>query len=208
MDRRWTIHVAAVSVVVVFAFGIWSAGDTLKPSWLRFFSTAVLVATLVIAAWDKWIWRTRLAQKVPGVPRDIRGTWSGTLTSFWIDPATGRSPAAKAAYLVIRQTASSVIAIMLTDESWSRSSVADLSDDGARVSLSYMYLNRPDSRFENRSRMHNGSVFLEISGRPASRIRGRYWTDRDSRGELEFNRKESRLVEDFREATELFQPET
>jgi len=204
MKSRLLVQVVAATVVLVFAIGIWSGGDTLKPAWLRFYSVAILGATLVLTAWDKWLWRLPLIQRIPRVPRDLRGTWKGTLTSFWIDPATAKRPDAKIAFLAVRQSASQVTAVLLTDESSSRSSLADLSDDGTSASLAYIYLTRPDARVEHRSRIHNGSVFLDITGRPATRIHGRYWTDRDSRGELDFDRRQSRLVDDFREAATLF----
>src|SRR3989442_1174007 len=203
-NKRLFVQVVATVVVIVFAIGIWSTGDTLKPGWLRFFSAAVLVATAVLGVWDRWLWRLPLIQRIPRVPRDVRGTWRGTLTSLWTDPATRKRPEPKTVFLVVRQTASHQTVVLLTDESSSRSSLASLSDDGTSVTLAYMYLNRPDSRVEHRSRMHNGSVFLEITGRPATRVRGRYWTDRDSRGELDFDQRRSRIVADFRDATTLF----
>jgi hypothetical protein len=75
--------------------------------------------------------------------------------------------------------------------------------DGA-VELTYLYLNRPDANVEHRSRMHHGSTALDISGSPAKRLKGRYWTDRDSKGELDFTECNKQLVDDFDEATALF----
>jgi hypothetical protein len=204
MNRRLLIQVVTALVVLVFAVGIWTAGDPVKPEWLRYYALAVLVATTVVGIWDHWLWGLGLIQKLPGVPRDIRGTWKGTLTSFWQDPVTGTRPNPKTAYLVVRQSSSHVSVVLLTDESSSRSSLARLYGEETGTSLAYMYLNRPDSRVEHRSRMHNGSSFFEVSGKPATRIRGRYWTDRDSRGELDFVERAATTAEDFREAVTLF----
>src|SRR5690606_23975887 len=143
----------AAIVVIVFAIGIWSTGDAVNPAWLRFFSLAVLVATAALGIWDRWLWGLSIAQRLPNVPRDLRGTWRGTLTSFWEDPETRRRPSPKTAFLVIRQTASQTSVVLLTDESSSKSSLATVMDDGVGASLAYMYLNRPDSRVEHRSRM-------------------------------------------------------
>jgi hypothetical protein len=143
-------------------------------------------------------------QRLPRVPRCIEGTWSGTLTSLWTDPATDRRPDEKRVFLVARQTASRVTLVLLTEESASRSSIARLSQDETGLSLTYMYANRPDSRVAHRSTRHNGSAFVEISGTPASRMRGRYWTDRYTRGELELSERRTRVAASFREATELF----
>lgn len=206
MSRNILVQVVAAIVVTVFAVGIWFTGGIPDLSWLRFFSVAVFVAVGVLTIWDHWLWHLPLIQKLPQAPRDLRGTWKGTLESFWIDPATGSSPPVKAAYLVIRQSASTASVVMLTNESRSKSSLATISDDGVSASLDYMYLNCPDSRFEYRSRMHHGSTSLDIVGRPASRLRGRYWTNRDSRGELDFNERSKKIVDDFLEAETLFSP--
>src|SRR5207244_4003800 len=100
-----------------------STGDTFKPGWLRFLSAAVLAATIVLGVWDRWLWRLPLVQRFPRVPRDLKGTWRGTLTSFWTDPATAQRPDPKIVFLVIRQSASQLTAVLFTDESSSRSSL-------------------------------------------------------------------------------------
>jgi hypothetical protein len=204
VKRQVLIRVVASVVVVVFAVGIWSTGGNLDLGWLRFFSAAVLVATVVLWLWETLIWRSRLAQRIPSVPRDINGTWKGTLDSFWIDPKTGKSPAPKPAYLVVRQSASTVSAILLTDESKSVSSMGLVSSGAGIASLDYIYLNRPDPHVENRSRMHHGSASLDIIGSPATRLRGRYWTDRDTRGELDLSERKKEKADDFEEAQSLF----
>ncbi len=206
--RYWETNRAAAlqglgaMVVIGFAAGIWSAAGS--PMWLRGYSAAVIVAILVFALWEYWLWRLPLMQRLPRVPRRIEGTWAGTLTSLWTDPATERRPDVKRVFLVARQTASRVTIVLLTDESTSRSSIARLSQDAMGLSLAYMYANRPDSRVEHRSAMHNGSAFVEISGSPATRMRGRYWTDRYTRGELDLPERRIRAAVSFREATALF----
>jgi hypothetical protein len=204
MSQKIFIQVVAGIVVIVFAVGIWFTGGTLNPEWLRFFSAAVFVAFIILTIWENWLWHLPLVQKFPQVPRNLRGTWKGTLESFWIDPATQSSPEKKAVYLVIRQSASTVSIVMLTNESRSKSTLARISDDKVSASLDYMYLNRPDSRFEHRSRMHHGSTSLDIIGRPAIRLQGRYWTNRDSKGELVFFERTIKFADDFLQAETFF----
>ena len=43
-----------------------------------------------------------------------------------------------------------------------------------------------------------------LSGRPAERLAGRYWTDRDSKGELEFTHRHNGLADDFQQASGYF----
>lgn len=206
MNQRILVQVVAAIVVTVFAAGIWFTGGTPDLQWLRFFSAAVFISVSVLTIWEHWAWHLPLVQRLTQVPRDLRGTWKGTLESFWIDPATGSSPPIKAAYLVIRQSATTISVVMLTNESKSKSSVAVISDDGVSASLNYMYLNRPESRYEYRSRMHHGSTSLDITGRPAVRLQGRYWTSRDSKGELDFNQQKMKFADDFLQAEAFFNP--
>jgi predicted pore-forming effector associated with SMODS systems len=197
------VRVIVAVVIVVFALGIWTSGGTFQAGWLRFYSAAVAIVLGVLALWEYWVWGWSWVQLIPGVPRDIRGTWKGELETSWKDEH-GVSPPRKTAYLVVRQSASRVSAVLLTDESRSTSSLATVSSDGATVSLDYMYLNWPDVGVEERSRIHHGSASLVVSGAPASRLRGRYWTSRDTRGELDFTSRVSRLTEDYDEADRAF----
>ncbi|WP_352231648.1 hypothetical protein [Actinokineospora sp. NBRC 105648] len=198
------VRVSVAVVILVFAIGTWVKGGKFDPGWLKFFSAAVLLATIVFALWDLWLWKIRPSQLFPGVPRRIGGTWKGTLTSFWEDPATGRRAAPKTVYLVVRQTASLVSVKLLTNESRSASSLAAVSTVDGTSELAYLYLNRPDPRFEEGSRMHHGSTVLSLSGEPVSRMRGRYWTDRDTRGELNFHQWTAEFIDDFDEAQSVF----
>jgi hypothetical protein len=205
MISRSRVQVIVALVILVFAVGIWGSGDMPKLKWLRFYSVAVIVVLLAFAVWDKWLWRLPFLQQVASVPRDIRGTWKGDLNSFWKDE-TGFSPPRKTVYLVVRQSASGVSVVLLTDESRSVSSLATVSSDGVTASLDYMYLNRPDSRLEERSRIHHGSASFDIIGVPVTRLRGRYWTNRDSRGELDFTARVRKITEDYHEAERAFTP--
>jgi hypothetical protein len=206
VKTRLLVQVIAFIVVAVFAGGIWLTGGRVDAGWLRFFSAAVLVSTGVLWLWDRVLWKIPVIQRIPPVPRNISGTWQGTLESSWDNPATTEPAVTRLAYLVVRQTASSVSAIQLTAESKSSSSVGAVSSGEGMRSLDYIYFNRPGIKVEQRSRMHHGSASLEITGRPATRLRGRYWTDRDTKGQLDFSNRKRRAVDDFEEAQTLFSP--
>ena len=191
-------------VIGVFAIGIVATGGAVQAAWLRFFPGAVTIVVVAIAAWEHWLWRWSIVQRLPGVTRDIRGTWKGELETFWKDE-TGASPARKSVYLVVRQSASIVSVSLLTNESRSTSSLATVSSDGTAVSLDYLYLNWPDLRVQDKSRIHHGSASLIVSGTPTDRLRGQYWTNRDTKGELDFTSRALQLAEDFDDAARIFQ---
>lgn len=205
MKRAITVRISVSVVLVILALVTWFKNGYLDLGGLRFFSIAVLSTTIILWLWDFWLWRFPLIQRLPGVPRSVRGTWKGTLISYWVNPETGGRLPPKIVYLVVHQTASLVSAKLYTDESKSTSVLAKISMDDGDPVLVYLYLNRPDIRVENRSRMHHGSVALDISGCPAARLRGHYWTDRDSKGELEFNHRCKRLADDFSTAAGYFE---
>jgi hypothetical protein len=77
------VQVVASVVVAVFAAGIWLTGGKVDIGWLRFFSAAVLVATGILWLWESSLWRLAIVQRTRAVPRNINGTWKGTLESFW-----------------------------------------------------------------------------------------------------------------------------
>jgi len=204
VKTRITVQVVAAVVVAVFAVGVLLDGGAVESWWLRAYSVAVLVALLLLFCWDRVLWQWGFFQRFRVVPRDVRGTWKGTLVTQWVDPDTGEVPPPKPAFLVVRQTASSISVVQLTDESRSTSTFGRVTDDGTSASLDYMYLNRPDSRVEHRSRMHHGSTALDLIGRPVTRMKGRYWTSRDSKGELEFAERRATRVEGYLEGLALF----
>lgn len=205
MKGTITIRVVVGVVVVVFVIGTWLQDGTPDLAPFKLFSAAVLASVAVFNVWDFWLWRLPFVQRIPAVPRSIRGTWRGRLTSFWTDPATGRAPEPKIAYLAVQQTASHIVVKLLTDESRSSSALANVSDVDGSCILTYLYLNRPEMSVEHRSRMHHGSAVFDVSGSPVRRLKGRYWTDRDSKGELEFSERYRKLADDFDEAQSFFE---
>lgn len=204
MKYRTIVQTTASLVVAVFAVGIWLGGDAVKLEWLRFFSGAVLLATFALNLGDRWLWHLHIPQRMTSVPRDIRGTWRGTLASLWEDPQTRQRPEPKTVYLVVRQTASTVSARLFSNELKSHSIFGKVQTLDGQARLDYVYVGEPDARVEHRSRMHRGSTSLDIMGLPAARIKGRYWTDRDSRGELDFTERHSALAESYEQAAALF----
>ncbi len=204
MNRAIIVKVTAAVVIGVFAVSSWGTSGKLNLVWLRYFSGAVLVSTLLLTVYDLWLWRLPPVQRIPSVPRSVRGTWQGTISSMYVDPATGKTIDPVEAYLIVRQTSTVVTIRLVTRESCSSSTLARVAQQDGVAVLDYLYLNRPRANVRSRSPMHHGSVALEISGTPAHRLAGRYWTDRDSKGELRFEKRRLKIVDDFDDAAALF----
>ncbi len=204
MISKTLIQIITGVVVIVFAVGIVLSGGDPSPEWLSYYSYAVVTVGVVLALWDRRFWRFELSQKLKATPIDLTGTWQGVLASEWIDPATSKRIPPKVAYLVVRQTASTIKVTLLTDESRSSSALASVTKYQDRMALDFMYLNEPRSSVNHRSDIHHGSTSLQISSRPASRLQGRYWTDRNTRGELDFTERSHTLADDYESALDLF----
>jgi hypothetical protein len=185
MKRRPLIQMIVYTTILVFSGLILLDGGSLEWSYLRYASAAVFASTLSWMVWDRFLWATPLGQRLASTPPDIRGTWRGTLKSQWIDPETGSAVDLKPAYLVIRQTATTVSATLITDEQKSKSQLGEVMP-GEDPELVYMYTGKPRHELQHRSRIHHGSTSLQIVGSPATRLHGHYWTDRGSQGGLDF----------------------
>ena len=110
----------------------------------------------------------------------------------------------KDAYLVVKQTFCSVSTSLFTDESQSGS--YSLLAKATRVNgLNYLYLNEPEMTANEGSHMHRGAAMFRLSGAPVDTMRGRYWTDRDTKGELVFKERCPTLADDYASAAVLFE---
>jgi hypothetical protein len=162
-------------------------------------------ASLAVLAFDHLIWRIPwLGRRLSNRP-DIRGTWRGRLASNWENPETGRriDPDPEI-YLVVRQTFWSISGNLMTKESKSCSTTATVEDDGcSQYQFVAQYRNTPRASVRERSEVHHGSFKLDIGGEPTDRLEGYYWTDRNTMGELEFDRRSRRSVDSYKHAQNL-----
>lgn len=207
MNRALIVRIAAVVVLGAVAAGSWVETRELNLSWAKYGSAAVFFITLGLTVWDVYLWRLPWIQLIPQVPRSVHGTWLGTLTQVLPDSGNNNvSGAGKKVVIEIRQTSTRISVRLLSDESTSSSLSATLISDGQQHQLSYVYHNRPNIEVEHASRMHNGAAILSLLGSPAGRLKGRYWTDRDTKGSLEFSRRHRTFAGGFEEAVQLFEP--
>ncbi|MFB9658145.1 hypothetical protein ACFQS3_18040 [Glycomyces mayteni] len=198
--------VVAVVVMIFIAVSWWQTGKA-DLTWVRLSSTAIFVSAAILGLWDVWLWRTPLVQRIPVVPRCVRGTWKGQLASNWRHPDRPDQPVVGEVYLVVKQTSTSIEAKLVTCASQSNSTVAKIAVINNNILLTYIYMSEPDLRVQQMSKIHYGTTVLEVIGSPSRRMKGRYWTDRGTSGELNFNQYRRKIAGDFEEAVELFSNE-
>jgi hypothetical protein len=198
-----------IQAIIAIAVIVWAAGLTLQgvavdSSWLRWFGLAVGAATLVLMAFDRWLWRLPPVRRATG-RADLSGTWGGEFRSTWADGTTPAVGQPREAYLVVRQTYSKISVCLLTEESHSNSIVASLESPKEQAArLTYTYTNVPRLLMQDRSRIHHGSAFLDVHGAGPDLLEGCYWTSRDTKGELRFDQHLRRLHTEFLGARAAF----
>jgi len=170
--------------------------------WLRALGAVISVVVLLLVAFDRWMWRW------PGVKRLVKrpvllGTWKATLSSNWPGPDTGQAVLPMDTYLVIRQTYSRVSVRALFQGSNSEHIVGDIvaSTAGPPV-LWFMFRSEAHALKRDGNPPRRGAAALVVSSVPKLQMRGDYWTEGGTRGEVVTHGHSSHLYDDFGQAAE------
>lgn len=199
-----------VGIAIAAAVGLILAlleGQGVSQTPFRVFSIGGLIATLVFALWERFIWKWKIVRYFTGVPL-IAGTWRGEMVSQYTKP-DGTRVGPIPTVLYVSQTASTVTVTLFTGESQSVSERAKLIRDAdGRWRLSWQYVNTPRPEVRHRSEPHRGAAEVGIGAQPGEGLLGSYFTDRPTQGEmhlvewspLRYSRAESALSgDDFRQ---------
>lgn len=201
------LHLTTILLVAVV---LWCGlliiqGVAVEAAWLKPFSMVIGALLLLLLAFDKFIWRWRFLHGWFVKRPDLVGTWKVLLKSEWIDQKTGQPPPPITAYLVIRQTFSSLSLRMYSSESSSEvhgTDVVESSDGTYRVYS--VYRNEPNVSVRSRSPIHYGGLILNVEGDPAECLTGHYWTDRNSCGTVETVGFQKQITSNYNKAAALF----
>lgn len=157
-----------------------------------------------ILIFDRWLWKMPFVERWVQRPF-IGGTWRVELRSNWIDPKTGLKVPPIEAYMVVRQTLSTLSMRLLTAESSSVLVGTEIvcEADGLNC-VSGVYRNEPRLEVRNRSEMHYGALWLKVATHPEKEITGHYWTDRNTAGEMILAGQQKATFQTFNAARTFF----
>lgn len=188
MIKSYSLTALIILAACVWALVLSGNGWGIPTSFFAPLSFVGTILSAVLVLFDRWAWAFPGLRLLVSRP-DLRGSWKGTIQSMWIDPATGSKPGPIDIYMVVRQTFTEIHMQQQTASSTAKSVTATLTEDADKThTLFAIYRNIPRLPLRKASAIHHGSVVLRLSGEPCKTLMGEYWTDRETRGEVEFER--------------------
>lgn len=137
------------------------------------------------------LWKCKFFKGWLVIVPNLNGVWKGTIKSNWINPETNQKMPPIEATLSIKQSLFNINCVVKTQESESRSTIANfvIIPENQIEKLVYVYQNDSSLEFRKKSPIHNGTASLNIIRQNESvTLIGNYWTDRETTGVMEFNK--------------------
>jgi hypothetical protein len=182
-------------------------GVGLKVGWqaVKLLPTVVTLDAVLWGFFAKWGWRWPVCQRWLVPFPDLQGTWVGEVVSTWQDPTTGKRRGSIPVALSVKQSFTAISCVMYSEEMTSESHAAEfLLDPHTHVrKLVYSYVSTPKPGVRERSEIHNGTALLEIVLEPERELRGSYWNDRKSTGEITLRFRQKGLIQGYPQGNSL-----
>ena len=189
------IAISAVFWSILAALGGVELGQA--TAFFRAFPQVVTADLVCITLFAKWLWKWKLFQGWLVPFPNLNGTWIGSITSSWVNPETGSTIPPIPATIAIKQSFFKISCVVRTDEMRSDSYTEGFRIDPDRQikQLVYTYSSRPRPSVSDRSAPHDGSVVLDVIESPVKKLMGRYWTERNTTGEMDFEFREKKILD-------------
>jgi hypothetical protein len=159
----------------------------------------VFIDTILGVIFANWLWKCRIFKKWLVPYPNLNGTWTGSIYSSWINPETQKGIPPISAMLTIKQSFFNISCLMQTAESKSYSSTEGFAIDDERQirQLTYTYMNKPRIVLNNRSPSHGGTITFDIIEKPELKLKGSYYTERETKGEIDLTFYSKELMYDL-----------
>ena len=148
-----------------------------------------------LLAFDRWLWRFAPFSWIVSRPA-LQGTWKIVLRT----DHEARAGEEIEAYLVIRQTYSSIRADGLFDRSNSECLSADLAVQNGRCTLNYIFRTEAHTLQQDGNPPSRGAASLRIGRQPQLHFEGDYWMARGTKGQIESVGRTAKLYDTFSSA--------
>jgi len=188
----YVIYTTVLSLLIATVFGR-SLGEI--SAWLFVIPKVITIQLFTVILFNNSLWKLKIFRKWLVTFPDLTGTWLGSLQSSYVNPETNERVDTIACMLVIQHKFKKIHLNLHTGESISYSFSEEINFDPERnlKRLSYSYTNEPRTLLDYRSNSHKGTVILNLID--GNKLKGYYYTDRSTKGELEFTFKTKKLMD-------------
>jgi hypothetical protein len=200
-----------LTLLIGIAAGIWAtllyfSGISVPLDYIRPLPTVIGILTILFLIFDRWLWKLSFFYPWFVSMPNLSGAWKGQIISTWIDKKTGQQISPIDAVLIIYQTYSSLNLRMITKESKSDLLSGNfIQNNVGPQKIAGIYNNIPNILVRERSPIHYGGLLLEIHKGKNTILEGEYWTDRDTKGVLKFEKHLEKKFDSFDSACAAFQ---
>ena len=190
------------AVVYVTLAVIGAALLLLGTTALAYASVIVAAISLVFLGFARHAWRWRFLNGLIVKHPDLTGTWRYEINSEYVDPLTA-SKVKKTAFAVVKQTLTSTMVLVWTDNARSESIGATIEIDRDDLfTLAVPFICKV--RSEHDEPIHYGCALFEKVRRGAKEIEGRYWTERATKGTVRLSDRRPEEIGSYAQGLELF----
>jgi hypothetical protein len=200
-----------LTTLIGVVFGVWAffmilSGIAVTREFFKPFSLIVGIVGIILLLFDKLLWKFPIIHLLFVSFHDVSGTWKGQIISTWKDEKTGEMIPPIDAFLVIHQTYSTLNLRMITKESKSNLLSGNfIPNDAGPQKIAGIYNNIPNLSVRDKNPIHYGGLLLEIHIGEKTILEGEYWTDRDTKGTLRFDKRVRKTSDNYANALSLFE---
>jgi hypothetical protein len=192
--KGWTQIVIVAAAIVAFVIVWVTTGDT-DIAFAKAIVTASTIIIVGLVVFDRWLWRYKPLRWLHGRPV-LHGTWKIVLrTSHQM-----RAEEEIEAYLVVRQTYSSIRVDGLFDRSNSECLSADLAVQNGRCTLNYLFRSEASALHQDGNPPSRGAASLRVARQPTTHLEGDYWMQRGTKGSITSVGRSTRIYDTFNAA--------
>jgi len=169
---------------------------------IDFFKLVPSVVTIdffVILVFVRWGWDFKLFRGWFVPFPNLSGSWIGLIYSDWKNPETGQKPPPIPVMLTIKQSFFHTSCRMCTSEmeSFSYAEGFLINPEKQIKNVAYSYTSKPRISLNQRSTSHDGTAIFQIVEKPEPKLVGRYWTERQTTGEIVLKYHSKELLEEI-----------
>ncbi len=170
-------------------------------SFISLIPKVVTIDLILILVFTKWGWKLTIFRGWLVPFPNLHGSWSGDIHSDWVNPETGEKVPPIPVLLSVNQSFFHINCKMMTGEmdSFSMAEGFNIEPEKQIKQLAYIYTSKPRISLNQRSIPHDGSIVFDIVEKPDQKLKGRYWTERKTTGEIILKFYSKDLLEDLPE---------